>query len=168
MDAFAIAQHLETLHPSPPLHLDHPSLQKVNHLIVQIRNALVPIFMPLVCTTQLPPRSAAYFRETREARISRTLEDLYADADKGGANAFAKAGKDGTQELAGLYAETKAEGPFLLGKEPSYADFVVVGMMRMFERLGRLDEWIEAGGEDGKELRRCFEACRGWMERDDH
>lgn len=57
------------------------------------------------------------------------------------------------------------DGPFVLGKEPSYADFVVVGLFECFrrchpptyERLMRFDERFKL----------LHEACGEWLVRDD-
>lgn len=168
MDSLAIAQRLEADHPTPSLHLDSPTLDLIQKHIIAARGHLTTIFMPLVPKLLLPPRSAEYFRQTRESRLGRTLDEHFNDPEKGGAKAFAAAGEAGFKPLAELYAKTKGEGPFVLGKEVSYGDFVVVSFLRMFERLGRLDELVEAAGPEGGELRRALEGCRPWLERDDH
>ncbi|KPI38693.1 uncharacterized protein AB675_5949 [Cyphellophora attinorum] len=162
MDSLAIAKALEQLQPKPSLQLDSPLLDKVTTLIFQIRTALVPIFMPLVHKLLLPERSAEYFRRTREQRTGRTLEEIYNDPETGGAKAWEKGEKDGLRELGELYKRAKKEngGPFLEGKEPGFADFVVAGQMRMFERLGHLEDYIKGSG---KEVGEMYERVgRGW------
>ena len=57
------------------------------------------------------------------------------------------------------------DGPFVMGKEVSYADFLIVGFMRMFERIGALEGIVKV---DREAFGGLLEACRGWMERNDH
>ena len=54
----------------------------------------------------------------------------------------------------------------LIVGEASYADFIVVGMLHFFKVLdediyGRV---VKAGPDCGK----LYEACKQWLERDDH
>lgn len=112
----------------------------------------------------LNPPSAEYFKRTREIRFNTTLEALLNDPEHGGDKAW-EAARPHIQALAALYREDTS-GPFLRGKEVGYADFVVVGWLMMFERLGQLGKLLESGG--GVELRGVWEACAKWRERDDH
>lgn len=112
----------------------------------------------------LNPPSAEYFRRTREARFKTTIEALRDDPEHGGAKAW-EAARPLVQALAALYREDTS-GPFLRGKEVGYADFVVVGWLKMFERLGDLEKMFETSG--GEELRGVWEGCREWLKRDDH
>lgn len=56
-------------------------------------------------------------------------------------------------------------GPFFMGKEPSYADFVLVGFMKMFERIGQLEMILLVDKEAFGEV---WEASQPWLEREDH
>jgi glutathione S-transferase len=123
--------------------------------------------VPSVPSQLLNPPSAAYFRRTREARFSSTLEALRDDPDKGGGKAFELMAPH-LEKVAELYRKNQ-EGPFLEGKEVRYADLVVVAWMKMFDRLGRLEEVLAAQEKvgEGKELRGLWEASQRWLERDD-
>ena len=112
----------------------------------------------------LNPPSAEYFKRTREQRFNTTLEALRDDPQHGGAKAW-EAAKPHIEALAALYREDTA-GPFLRGKEVGYADFVVVGWLKMLERLGVLEEVFTYGG--GEELRGVWKASQEWLKRDDH
>lgn len=113
----------------------------------------------------LNPPSAEYFRRTREARFKTTLEALRDDPATGGAKAWELA-RPYIEALAALYREDKG-GPFLRGAEVGYADFVVVGWLKMLERLGVLEDVFQSGG-GGEELRGVWEASGEWLKRDGH
>lgn len=58
-----------------------------------------------------------------------------------------------------------AEGPFVLGKEVSYADFVVVAL---FECMKRCDPpGFERLMAFDKSFKGLHEACEEWLKRDD-
>jgi glutathione S-transferase len=66
------------------------------------------------------PKDKAYFRETREARLGSSLDQLHADRDR----------------HAGVFRESMAPvrsvlstQPFLGGESPTYADHIVAGML---------------------------------------
>lgn len=48
----------------------------------------------------------------------------------------------------------------------SYADFVIVGYLQMAKRID--EELFARIGAAGPSLRRLYEACAPWLERDDH
>ena len=68
-DSWLIVQHLEKEHPSPSLHLDSPYLKKVMDTLPKAAGVLRPIFVPRAPRMILNPRSAAYFKETREKGV---------------------------------------------------------------------------------------------------
>ncbi|KAL8665422.1 MAG: hypothetical protein Q9202_002315 [Teloschistes flavicans] len=161
MDSKAIATALETLHPSPPLHLDSPALARVEALWPQIMAALRGVIMPLVPRTLLSDASIPYFEATREQRFGMPLARLAQEV--GGEKAW-EAARPLIRELGQLLRENEA-GVFLGGEEVGYADFVLVGAMEFFRRIGEgLFERLVAEEEA---FGRLYEACRGWVQRDD-
>ena len=54
----------------------------------------------------------------------------------------------------------------MLGEEVSYADFVMVGYLQMVRRVD--EELFARIGAEGPALKRLYEACAVWLERDDH
>lgn len=165
MDSWPIVQHLEKENPTPSLHLDSPYLKKIQDLMPKLMPTLSPIYLPAVPRLLLNDKSAKYFRETREKRVGMPLDE-FEKSDKGGPAAF-KAAKPYLEEVVAMLKENES-GPFFMGKEPSYADFVFVGAVRMFERIDRLGEFMRSvDGEDVKYLANQFEACEQWLLRDD-
>ncbi len=159
MDSFAIAKHLESAHPKPSLHLDSPYLERIMTLLPKAAGPLSPVFIPRVQGNLLNPPSADFFRRTREARFGKTLEELAKGADEAW-----ETSKPHIKEIAAMLGEDDS-GPYFMGKEVSYADFVLVGWMKMFERIGQLDPILAV---DKEAFGAVYEACKKSMERDDH
>jgi glutathione S-transferase len=109
------------------------------------------------------PSSVAYFNAARAARFGMPLEEL--EAQRGGEKAW-EAAKLGLDALEALMGEFKVDqGPFVLGSQVSYADFVVVAVLEGFRRIGQ-DLFMRI--VEGREaLREVWEACGEWLERDD-
>lgn len=164
MDSLAIATALETQHPSPPLHLDNNLHATVGAILGKIALPLIPVFMPLIGRTIVPESASAYFHETRAQRFGMPLELL--EAEKGGEQAWVAA-RPGIEDLKAFLRENKKdEGPFVLGSEVCYADFVVAAMMESLRRIGPelYARFVQEDGEGA--LRALHEACSQWMEKD--
>jgi len=159
MDSAAIATALEAAHPTPSLHLDHPMQARVREVLIQ---AFMPIrgdVIPQIPEHVLSPGSIEYWVRTRTA----DLGDLAAyRKEHGGEKAYEEA-RGALQAAAALLKES--EGPFFLGQEASYADFLWVSFV-MFVRRATEEGFQRIVGVD-EVLRKQFEACRPWMERDD-
>lgn len=81
-------------------------------------------------------------------------------------------GKQAWEAAAPVLAEVEAlmrehEGPFFLGEEVSYADFVWVGFLIFMQRNGVLEEVYKVSG-DAKLHRDVWEATAKWHARNDH
>jgi len=160
MESKKIALKLESLHPEPPLHLDSPVLPRVEPILHNIVTCFRPLFVPLVPRMFLNPASQAHFIPSREKGVGKSLDEFGKGADQGVENA-----KPHVKELAGVLGE-HPEGPFFLGKEVSYVDFVVVGWLRMMARMGVAERiWALDGGS---ELKALYDASAKWLERESH
>lgn len=158
MDSLAIAQELEKLQPEPSLHLSSPLINKTQGAIGTVMKSLAPVAMPKI-PSMLPSRSAEYFHETRAKRFGMPLPEL-AKSPQAGESAWGGA-KPGFEELVKLLHEK--EGPYVEGKEPGFADFVLAGYWRFMERLG-LDGRVMGFDVAFKKHR---DACAKWLERED-
>jgi glutathione S-transferase len=156
MDSRPIANALDSLHPTPSLHLDSPYLAKIEELLPKLVNTVRPVFVPLVPKKFLLPRSAEYFTASREKGLNMSLDEFAKGADK----AFEDV-KPHVKTVSALYQEN-ADGPFLLGQDVSYADFYVLGFLRMMDRLGVADKFWNMDG--GIELKKAYEAAAKWFE----
>ena len=86
--------------------------------------------------------------------------DELKNGPKGGKKAWEGA-ESPLKEIAGMLKEN--DGPFFMGQEVSYADFMVVGFMKMFDRIGQVAPILEVDEAYGK----LWDACQKWLERDD-
>lgn len=131
-DSWAIAEHLEARYP------DRPSLfggetGKSLALFVQnwtIAQMHAPIFRMIVADIHaaLDPADQAYFRESREKRLGRSLEEVQAlrDAEL----PIFRAG------LAPLRFTLQSQQPFLGGERPTYADYLPFGALQWARTIG--------------------------------
>jgi len=160
MDSAKIAPALEAAHPSPSLQLEHPIVDQVQALVYKCIRPLVPEIMPLVPKNVLSNGSVEYWVRTRSER--------YGDLDtfrreKGGQQCWDGA-QAGLEETAALL-KREAGGPFFLGAEACYADMVWVGFVQFVRRAS--EEGFEKLVGVDEVLRRQYEACGKWMEKDD-
>jgi glutathione S-transferase len=160
MDSLEIAPALEKLQPRPPLYLDSAYLQQVKDALPKVMNALAPIYVPSIPAQVLNPPSTRYFQETREQKFGRPLQELRDDPEIGGEKAW-EAARPHLRKIGACLSEN-TDGPWMLGREPSYADFVVVGYLIMFERIGHLPDIVRTGGDEFQAL---WDASEGLRER---
>lgn len=121
-DSWAIACHLDTAYPNGPPLLGNDgsrgTYRFLNKWADRVQNGGIFPMIVLDIFHHLDPPSQAYFRESREDRFGKTLEEVQADRDER-LPAF-------RASLAPLRA-TLAEQPFVDGVSPSYADHIVFG-----------------------------------------
>lgn len=160
MESRKIAFALESTHQDPTLHLDSPVLLRVEAILPEIVERVRPAFVPLVPKIFLNPVSQGYFIPSREKSLGKPLDEFAKGTDQGVDNA-----RPYVKELADVLREN-AGGPFFLGKDVSYADFVVVAWLHMLVRLDIADRiWALDGGE---ELKGLYQASARWLERDSY
>ena len=131
----------------------------------QIMPTFAPIYLPRIPRNVLNEASIPYWRRTREGWINTTLEEY--EATKGGAVCFDKM-EPLLREVTALLEETKAEGPFFLGGEVSYADFVWGGYLIFCQRMGEgaYEEVLRRSG-NAEAHERLLEGIKPWTERKD-
>jgi len=161
MDSRKIADALEARYPNPPsLQLDSPYQARLEALWDKIVTPLRTVFVPLVPKIFLNPRSQEYFVADREKTVGMSLDKYGEGAEEGLNNA-----KPAIKELGDMLRENP-DGPFFQGKDPIYADLMVLGWLKMLEGLGLVGRIFESEG--GEELKRLFEAGAKWTERDSY
>ena len=121
-DSFAIAEYLEDTYP------DRPSLfgGEIGRATTRFFNSwadvgvLGQLFPMLVhdIWQQLGPEDQAYFRESREQRLGKTLEQTVADRETR---------LPGLRQFLTPVRLTLAKHPFLSGAKPAYADYILFG-----------------------------------------
>ncbi|KAL9020062.1 MAG: hypothetical protein Q9185_002676 [Variospora sp. 1 TL-2023] len=157
-DSGALARELEKRYPSPSLHLDTPQQAAIEALWSKMLPILLPAITPQIVADLLTERSAAYFVETRERAFKIKMSDWEKiEAD----TAWAEA----APALTGFGDVLREKGgPFVLGAEPSYADFIVVAVMQFMRAAGEgiFERFV---GTD-EALGRLYEASKQWLEKD--
>ncbi|KAL2131219.1 hypothetical protein VTI74DRAFT_5396 [Chaetomium olivicolor] len=166
MDSRQIANHLESVYPNPPLHLDSPVLAKLEEIMTRLLPLLRPVYLPRVPRNILNERSRPYWMETRLKMTGGIPLDEFERANP--AEGAYDAAAPLVREVTGWLKEN-GEGPFFLGAEVSYADFVWGGFLIFLERVGEgaLEKVLERSG-DAEVHRRLLSGIERWSKRADH
>jgi glutathione S-transferase len=121
-DSWAIATYLEETYPDRPSLFGGEGGLAMGRMINWWGDAVVIAGMvPLIITdihAHLRPVDQAYFRQSREARFKKTLEEVAATRDRD-VVAFRK-----VLDPVRLTLRTQ---PFIGGEQPNYADYIVFG-----------------------------------------
>ncbi|KAL6837324.1 hypothetical protein V8C40DRAFT_229708 [Trichoderma camerunense] len=166
MESRKIAEAIEQRHPSPPVYLDDPTVQKIERLVFKSIKPLYPLLMYKISQVILTEKSYDYWVGQYTREYGMTLDEY--ERQFGGEKAWAAA-QPAMSELTATLKEKQAEGPFFLGKEVSYADFVWLGGLIFVKRTDEklYQELLDRTG-DRAAHERLFEACAPWMKRDDY
>lgn len=160
MDCDKICAELEAAYPEPSIRIDDPVVAKVKASLSRVLGALAPEIMPRVGFNIVTDKSHDYFWRTREARFGMPLEKV--PEELGGEKCW-KPAEEELREVAKLLKERG--GPFFLGKEPSWADFIWAGFL-IFAKRADEEIWERCVGVD-EVLKKQFEACKPWVEKND-
>lgn len=122
VDSGEIARYLEATYPDRPSLFGGPGGMAVTRLVENwsaavVHAGLVPCIV-LDIFEQLVPEDQAYFRESREKRFGRTLEEV-----QSGRETRVETLRANLQPLR----MTLGKAPYLGGETPLYADYVVFG-----------------------------------------
>ena len=149
-DSFAIAEHLEANHDGPTLFPGGAAGRTLARLVEGLMNGLVqPAISPLIAAdihARLQEVDKDYFRQSREQRFGRTLEEAQADRP---------ARLPELRRMLVPLRHALKDRPFLGGAAPAFADAIAFGTLAWPAAIGTLD----LVGEDAV-LGPWFEACR--------
>ncbi|WP_181707693.1 glutathione S-transferase N-terminal domain-containing protein [Chthonobacter rhizosphaerae] len=149
-DSFAIAEYLEDRHPEPPIFAPGPAGRAAARFVEGALFGIVhAAAMPIVGKTihdRLQPADQPYFRETREAKLGRSLEAAHADRESRLPEA---------RKLFFPLRHTLARSAWFGGDRPLYVDAVVYGTAHWLHAVNDAD-WF-AGDPT---LTDWFERCR--------
>jgi len=122
-DSWAIAEYLEEAYPGKPSLFDGAAGKRearfLKHWAETILHPAVSRMIIKDIYDRIDPKDQAYFRESREKRFGKPLEEVVRDREAVRA--------DFQKSLAPARNVLK-EQPFLCGEAPSYGDYVVFGM----------------------------------------
>ena len=164
MESKKIAIALEQAYPPPDYpsaHFEDPIVARVEKARAMTMKYLQATLVPRMPREVLAGADCDYHRGARRKTYGMTLEEYEA---KFGGEAWQKAAP-ALQQLVDALKEDPS-GPFYLGDTPSYADFLIVGLMEFarcvgggnLERFFQFDESFES----------LFEACEPWLRRNDY
>lgn len=159
MDSTPIAQFIESTYPNPPVPLTSELGREIE---AKARAVVGKTFYNSVMPREiniLSPRSQEFFRRTREAALGHPLEDLL-DEEENSWNSLA----EGIGAVGKLMQTNKADGPLVLGAQPSYTDFFIAGSLQSARMVdeGVFQRLIKDPGHWA-----IYEACLPYMEKKD-
>ncbi len=120
-DSWAIANYLEDKHPDKPSLFGGTGGRAMARMVNSWGDLMAGSIAPFIVADvhgQLGPVDQKYFRESREARFGKRLEDVIADRDQR-VEAWRKT-------LEPLRVTLRAQ-PFIGGDKPNYGDYIVFG-----------------------------------------
>jgi glutathione S-transferase len=107
----------------------------------------------------LSPLSQEYFRRACEATLGHPLEDLLEQEE----NSWYSLA-DGIRAVGELMQTNKADGPFVLGAQPSYTDFFIAGSLQSARMV---DEGVFQRNIKFPGYWEIYEACLPYMDKRD-
>ncbi|KAL7939379.1 hypothetical protein V8C35DRAFT_286474 [Trichoderma chlorosporum] len=166
MDSRKIAEAIEQRHPSPPTYVGSPIVKRVENLVLHSIKPIYPILMCKISQVILTEKSYDYWVGQYTREFGMTLDEY--ERQFGGEKAWAAA-QPALSELTAILKEGQADGPFFMGKDVSYADFVWAGGLIFVKRTdeGVFQELLNRTG-DRAAHERLFEACAPWLKRNDY
>lgn len=131
-DSPRIAEYLEKQYPDGPKIFPHNTIGLQIDFEAEFDKKLASLWVFVIPPVVhiLNKESQEFFRTTREKSYGKVLEDIVPTGDNY-TEKWAKV-ESGLGELAAWY--TKTAGPFIMGNEPSWADFVVGGHLIWFNK----------------------------------
>lgn len=161
MDSVPISKFLEATYPSPPVPLTSDLGREIEF---RSRRTIASVLQASVIPREihiLSPAAQDFFRRTREEQLGHPIEDLL---QPGREDAAWQSISDEMKSIGELIMTNKADGPFVLGKQPSSTDFFLVGSLQcarvvdegVFQRIVAYPGYGEV-----------YEACQPFMIRKD-
>jgi glutathione S-transferase len=162
MDSALIAPVLEEQVPEPSLHLENDLHNKVGPLIGRSLGPIMPIVYAQIGRNIIPESYQEEWIKGKEAQFGCTMTEFEERA--GGEKAWGAA-EQGLKALGEfMKANKQDDGPFILGSQVCYADFILAALVESTIKIGGgLHERIVATEPQLKDL---HEACRPWLEND--
>ena len=159
MDSVDIASHLESKYPEPSLRLG--ANDKAQAIVFQAALPLFPEFMPRIRDHLITEHSLPYWIRSRETLFGMSIDEF--TRTKGGEKAWEAAGP-GLQAFSKLLSDHKLDsGPFILGSQVCYEDFVLVAFLESSRRTS--EEMFTRITGFHASIGSLYAACSKWLER---
>ena len=150
-DSLAIARYLEKTYPGTPVifpvGLDALQAAYASACALEL-NSIWRIAVPEIAKL-LEGRALEYYRFTREKNLGKKLEEVPPVGEEKAEvwNRF----KEGFNNIDSWLKQNSTSGPFVMGDQIIWADFVLGGLLLLFKRMWGEDseEWKEIKGWNG-------------------
>lgn len=124
-DSWAIAHYLDERYPDRPALISGTQSETLAHLVSAVcRTQIFPAAAPIAVLQVyriLDAASQTYFRESREKRFGKRLEDMHADENIGPA---------GLAAALAPFEEVLGARNYLNGGNPAYPDYLLFGVLK--------------------------------------
>lgn len=164
MDSRKVAERLEDMYARPTARVKSEIVAKVEKLTDRIMQTVCADFIPKIPRNLLGERSLDYWYRTREEWFDGKPLDQVA-AEMGGDQVYDAARPD-VGSITALLKQNSA-GPFFEGETITYADFIWASFLHFFENLD-IECLYKLVGPDAQSHLALLEACRPWLQRNDH
>nr|POE56855.1 hypothetical protein CFP56_70107 [Quercus suber] len=162
MESRQIADEIEKLYPEPSAHIDDPVHARVQSAWRGVMMILQAVLVPRMPRECLSGPTIQFHRSSRSITYGMGLEEY--EAQSGGEPCW-QAAAPRLKALADILNENQ-EGPFCLGKTPSYPDFLVAGFLEWCRVLG--GDCLQRVYNVDPAFEQLFTACAPWLARNDH
>ena len=166
MESRSVASALEAFQPTPALQLDSGYVDRTQDTVNMMLYVLGPAYMYRIPEKLLNPESFEWYYESRAKLLGASLYDLAKHPDWSGETAWKKA-EAGFEETRKLLSEN-ASGPFIMGDEISYADFVLAAWWMASTKLDEAGDLFDRMMAYDPSFGEHWKACQPYFERDDH
>jgi hypothetical protein len=162
MDSAIIAPVLEKQVPEPSLNLENELHNKVGPLVGQSIGPLMPKVYARIGEVIIPDSYREEWVKGKEAQFGCTMQE---NVERAGGDQAWKNAEPGFKTLGEfMKANKKDDGPFILGSQVCYADFVLVGLVECAKKMG--GEFFDRFVEMEPQLGTLYNACKPWLEND--
>ncbi|CZT16037.1 related to putative glutathione S-transferase [Ramularia collo-cygni] len=157
-DSAAIAPKLEETCPEPSLHLETGLHEQVGKLIGGIAMPMLKVIYPAIARNIIKEEYLDSWLAGKEPKLGMSMQEFEAS---GGESAW-KAAEPGFVALKEFLASNKKDkGPFILGSQVCYGDFIIAALLESVRIIG--DGLFERFVGYDEQLRELHEACGEWF-----
>lgn len=155
VDSFAIAERLDVLKPEPPLfapgEAGKAAARFVEATMFSVVHAQAMPFVALSIHDRLQPEDQGYFRESREARLGRSMETAFEAA---------LPRLDEYRKVFQPIRQVLSRYPWLGGERPLFVDAIAYGSLHWLHAVSDLD-WLAEDATVSDWLARCRAVAAG-------
>ena len=162
MESLEIVQELEKLHPEPKLIINPDQANEIRDLFMSCVRRCPGLFIVGTSRNLLAPASKVYFDPSRAKWYNvESIDDIAQNSDLANWGLI----ETGAKEVGSILRENPA-GPFVLGAEVSYTDFVILGVLQWAKTIDA--EYYEKIVGFEPALKDLYDASQQWLKRNDH